>query len=82
MKPFSGLELKQLREEAGFTQKILAIRLGISRETVSAIERGIPETINSLDILVIQKWFKVCKSSVSSQRRESFIHYITNFFSG
>jgi transcriptional regulator with XRE-family HTH domain len=82
MAPFSGQELKQLRKDAGFTQQTLATRLKISRETISAIERDIPETINSLDIRIVQRWFKICQSSVSIDRKESFMHYVISYFRG
>ena len=50
MSHFSGKELKKLRKEAGFTQKLLAGKIGISRETVVAIENEHPKTIGSLNI--------------------------------
>eukprot|EP01025_Chloroclados_australasicus_P025887 TRINITY_DN25759_c1_g1_i1.p2 TRINITY_DN25759_c1_g1~~TRINITY_DN25759_c1_g1_i1.p2 ORF type:complete len:117 (+),score=3.32 TRINITY_DN25759_c1_g1_i1:73-423(+) len=54
-KKFSGAQLRALRKEAGYTQEEIGIRVGISRETVSAIENERPETINSIGVEVISK---------------------------
>ena len=50
--PF-GARLRRLREAAGLTQEELAVRAGLSRNAVSALERGLhkrpyPHTIRSL----------------------------------
>ena len=52
----SGLLLRELRKEAQLTQNDPATRIGISRETVSAIENDKRETIEALGAEVISKW--------------------------
>lgn len=79
-KKFSGAQLKLLRKEAGYTQEELAIRIGISRETVSAIENEKPETMNSIGVEVISKWWSVCRQKASQQTRESFFSTVMDYF--
>ena len=74
-KKFSGVQLKSLRKEAGYTQGELALRVGISRETVSAIENEKPETMNS-----IGEWWAVCRQKASEQTRESFFSTVMDYF--
>lgn len=79
-KKFSGIQLRALRKEAGYTQGDLAIRIGISRETVSAIENEKPETMNSIGVEVISKWWSVCRQKASEQTRESFFSTVMDYF--
>ena len=80
MAHFSGKELKNLRKEAGFTQKELAQKIGISRETVVAIENEHPNTIDSLSLEVVNAWWVTCRKSVSESSRLSFKVQIMKFF--
>lgn len=79
-KKFSGAQLKALRKEAGYTQEELALRVGISRETVSAIENEKPETINNIGVEVISKWWSICRQKASQQTRESFFSTVMDYF--
>jgi DNA-binding XRE family transcriptional regulator len=79
-KKFSGVQLKSLRKEAGYTQGELALRVGISRETVSAIENEKTETMNSIGVEVISKWWAVCRQKASEQTRESFFSTVMDYF--
>ncbi|MEP7706469.1 helix-turn-helix domain-containing protein [Paraglaciecola sp. 25GB23A] len=79
-KKFSGAQLKALRKEAGYTQEELALRVGISRETVSAIENEKPETINNIGVEIISKWWSVCRQKASQQTRESFFSAVMDYF--
>ncbi|KXI27613.1 helix-turn-helix domain-containing protein [Paraglaciecola hydrolytica] len=79
-KQFSGVQLKALRKEAGFTQGELAIRIGISRETVSAIENEKPETMSNIGVEIISKWWTVCRQKASQQTRETFFSSIMDYF--
>lgn len=79
-KKFSGAQLKALRKEAGYTQEELALRVGISRETVSAIENEKPETINNIGVEVISKWWSTCRQKASQQTRESFFSTVMDYF--
>ena len=80
MAQFSGKELKNLRKEAGFTQKVLAQKIGISRETVVAIENEHPKTIDALSLEVVNAWWAVCRKSVSESSQLSFKVQVMKFF--
>ena len=77
---FSGAQLKALRKESGYTQEELANRIGISRETVSAIENDKPETMNNIGVEVISKWWTTCRQKASAQTRESFFSSVMDYF--
>ena len=72
--------LKSLRQEAGLTQKQLGARIGISRETVSAIEREVPETINSLEAEVISRWYSACELGSNDSTQVEFLGHIIKYF--
>lgn len=75
-----GQILKKLRKGANFSQKELASRIGISRETVVAIEREHPGTINALKLQVIKKWYDVCDTENNNEARKGFNKYILKLF--
>jgi HTH-type transcriptional regulator/antitoxin HipB len=72
--------LRNMRKEAGFTQKELAARIGISRETVSAIETGKPETLNSIEAEVISTWHIICRQGVTPDTGIEFLSHIIKYF--
>jgi DNA-binding XRE family transcriptional regulator len=72
--------LKNMRLEAELTQKELAERIGISRETVSAIENEKPETINTLEAEVVAAWHVTCKQGAKSDTRMEFLGHIVKYF--
>jgi len=80
MTHFSGKELRSLRKEAGFTQKDLATKIGISRETVIAIENEHAKTIASLSLDVVNAWWNLCRESVSESSQLSFKVQVLKFF--
>lgn len=72
--------LKQVRKEVPgkFTQQELAERLGLSRETVVAIENCHLSAMESLELATVEKWWKVCKQRGITQRtKERFVGLIT-----
>lgn len=72
--------LKQVRKEVPgrFTQQDLADRLGLSRETIVAIENCHLNTMETLELATVEKWWKVCKQRGITQRtKERFIGLIT-----
>lgn len=77
---FSGKELKALRKEAGFTQAELAKVIGLSRETVVAIENEHPKTIEALSMEVVNGWWLACRKSVSESSQLSFKAQVLKFF--
>lgn len=77
---FSGSELRALRQDAKFTQEELGRMIGISRETVNAIENERPGAINSIEAKVIKKWWASCRSKASAQTKESFVDFAMNYF--
>ncbi|WP_293747090.1 helix-turn-helix transcriptional regulator [uncultured Paraglaciecola sp.] len=76
----SGLLLRELRKEAELTQHDLAARIGISRETVSAIENDKRETIEAIGAEVISKWHMICAQRASSATRNKFFGHVMKYF--
>ncbi|MBL4630324.1 MAG: helix-turn-helix transcriptional regulator [Paraglaciecola sp.] len=76
----SGLLLRELRRETGLTQYDLATRIGISRETVSAIENDKRETIEAIGAEVISKWHMICAQSASADTRNKFFEHVMKYF--
>lgn len=76
----SGALLKAMRKEADFTQEQLGARIGISRETVSAIENEKPETINAIGAEVISMWHIICKQGVSADTGTEFFGHVMKYF--
>jgi len=64
--------LKALRKEAGYTQQDLALRLGVSRETVVAIEGAKRSSIDSLQLALLYKWWSVCKIKATLNTVDKF----------
>ena len=73
-------DLRKMRQEAGFTQRELAQRLGVSRETVLAIENKRPYALNSLSMQLVKTWFAVCRQNAHCNTRERFIEGLKRFF--
>jgi DNA-binding XRE family transcriptional regulator len=76
----SGPLLRELRKEAQLTQNELAVRIGISRETVSAIENDKRETIEAIGAEVISKWHMICAQSASSATCNKFFQHVMQYF--
>lgn len=51
-----------MRQEAELTQAQLAEAIGISRETVVAIENAHPNTVKALSTTIIKYWFNICRT--------------------
>lgn len=77
---FSGKQLKTMRLQAGFTQQQLAKRLGISRETLSAIENEQPNAIHALKVELVTRWWHACRVLLPAESRTSFKAYLKAFF--
>lgn len=54
--PSLGRQLREIREEAGFTQEQLGQLLGISRVQISRIEKG----SRSTGFAMVRKWYRAC----------------------
>jgi HTH-type transcriptional regulator / antitoxin HipB len=67
---FNGKILKQKRRDAGYTQEELAVIIGISRETLSAIENEHIEALNALKIQVIAKWNDACNNKSDNTNKQ------------
>lgn len=83
-KAFPSTTLKKMRTEAGLSQKALADMIGISRETVVAIEREYPGAINSLKLQLIRKWREACENNgegIGKPTKQAFEHAITRYLS-
>ena len=80
MANFSGIHLRNLRTAAGLTQQALGDRIDVSRETVVAIENDYDGTINKLTIDIVNKWWALCRRSVSPQTQAAFVAELLAFF--
>jgi DNA-binding XRE family transcriptional regulator len=78
----NGHILRNMRKEAGMTQRDLAQRLGISRETVIAIEKNKVGTIESIEAEVLSNWWLVLHNqpSVSEETKMEFGDMINKLF--
>ncbi len=72
--------LVALRESVGLTQAEIGLRVGLSRETVSAIENCRPATLKSLSLTVLHRWWNCCRSSASNQLRDTFRSALLTYF--
>ena len=77
---FSAQQLRDMRLQAGYTQKELAARIGVSRETVVAIENDDPKTVNALKVDLLTRWWHACKTLIPNESRSSFVSYLKEFF--
>jgi len=75
-----GAQLKRARISSGLTQQQVATQLGLSRETVSAIERNKESTIKALKAQTIVEWFNLCSKQMSESAKSSFIYSILRLF--
>ena len=75
-----GTELKAIRKRAELTQQDLATKLGISRETVSALENNKESAINSLPVDTLIEWYALCSKEVSQTAKHSFIYSLMKLF--
>lgn len=73
-------DLKQMRLDTGLSQKALGEQIGISRETVLAIEKKHAGAIKSLEMDVVKLWFRTCKNKANSPLLARFKRGITAFF--
>lgn len=76
----SGPLLRTLRQEAGYTQEALGKRVGISRETVSAIENEKPGSLNSIGAEVISMWYILCRQGATDHTQNRFFAHMMKYF--
>lgn len=77
---FNPERLRNMRKEAGITQKQLGDILGLSRETVLHIENGAPGSIDTLEIHVIRNWYIACEEKLCPLTKKEWAEYIKSFF--
>ena len=66
--------LKTARLEAGFTQKGLGSAIGISRETVVAIENNSIGSVAALRLEVVKNWLDACRAGNGNERIANVTH--------
>lgn len=77
---FNPERLRNMRKEAGITQKQMGDILGLSRETVLHIENGAQGSIDTLGIHVIRKWYGTCEDKLCPLTKKEWAVYIKSFF--
>ena len=83
-KAFPSATLKKMRTEAGLSQRALAAIIGVSRETVVAIEREHTGAINSLKLQIIRKWRGAGENNgkgIGKPTKQAFEKAITRYLS-
>jgi len=78
MAKISGKQLKRLRVEANLTQEQLGKKLGMSRETIGAIETD-KKACDALQLKTLKMWFDACRNKASADAKKSFIDHIKSF---
>lgn len=73
-------DLKQMRLDAGMSQKALGQRIGLSRETIVAIENKYPGAIATLEMDTVKLWFRACKSNADPSILLRFKNGLMAFF--
>ena len=71
-----GAELKKLRVDAKITQQEMADKLGLSRETIIAIEKNQSGSIEKLAIEHVNIWGRFCRSRVTASRYQLWLNYL------
>ena len=79
-KKFDGKLLQAQRKKTPFSQEEFGEIIGISRETVSAIENEKQGTIENISMEIVRKWHEACESYVDSKEKLTFKHYIFQYF--
>lgn len=77
---FSAQQLRDMRLKAGYTQKELASKISVSRETIVAIENDDPKAVNALKVDLLTRWWHACKTLIPNESRTSFTSYLMEFF--
>lgn len=76
-----GTKLRQLRVDSGVTQIQMAQKLGISRDTIIAIEKNVPGTIAKLSFEKVNDWGRYCRSRVARSTYEEWVNYLKKMLS-
>ncbi|WJG08068.1 helix-turn-helix domain-containing protein [Aliiglaciecola sp. LCG003] len=79
-KKFEGTVLRELRKKSGFTQEEWAQKVGLSRETISAIENNKPGTIEHLSMEVMRKMYEISSSRIDDAHKHSFMEKVICYF--
>jgi transcriptional regulator with XRE-family HTH domain len=77
---FDGKLLKALRKTTPYSQLQMSEFLGVSRETISAIENEKQGTIENISIDTIRRWHEICEQYVDAETEFSFRVFITKYF--
>ena len=77
---FNPERLRNMRKEAGITQKELGDILGLSRETILHIENGAKGSIDTLEVHVIRSWYIACEEKICQPTKDEWAKYIKSFF--
>lgn len=73
-----GIELRRLRKYTPYNQEEFGEKIGISRETVNALENNKDTTIGSLQLNILIKWREFCESYADKSAIERFKEHCRN----
>ena len=80
MKTVDGTRLKNLRKLSTVTQDEMAKQLGISRQTVMAIESNTPEALDDLSFEKVNQWGRVCRNRIARLKLQEWIGDLKKIF--
>lgn len=80
MKTVDGTRLKNLRKLSTVTQDEMAQQLGISRQTVMAIESNTPDALEDLSFEKVSQWGRVCRNRIARLKLQEWIGDIKKIF--
>jgi HTH-type transcriptional regulator / antitoxin HipB len=77
---FDGKLINQLRNTTPYSQIDMSELLGVSRETISAIENEKQGTIDNISIDTIRRWHEICEKYTDAETEFNFKVFITKYF--
>ena len=80
MKTIDGTRLKNLRKLSTVTQDEMAQQLGISRQTVMAIESNTLSALEELSFEKVNQWGRVCRNRIARLKLQEWVGLLKKIF--
>ena len=80
MKTIDGTRLKNLRKLSTVTQDEMAQQLGISRQTVMAIESNTLSALEELSFEKVNQWGRVCRNRIARLKLQEWVGVLKKIF--
>ena len=79
-KTIDGTRLKNLRKLSTVTQDEMAQQLGISRQTVMAIESNTLSALEELSFEKVNQWGRVCRNRIAKLKLQEWVGVLKKIF--